>query len=226
MLIYCIPTLKSFDLCGKSIDAVMHGSRKPDKIYVMDNSGISAAKDYLHTMGYTSTYPNLEIITAYYNLGVAGSWNEFMRINERMGGDCIIANDDIEVHHFTIEAIVERSKQDFDQIFFAGSGASGNAFSLFILTQLGYKLIGPFDERFYPAYFEDNDYARRMSIAGYNIITVQEATYDHVGSSTLKAYTPEERDAHHRAFRKNASYYEWKWGGLVGQETRMEPQLL
>ncbi len=224
MLLYCIPTLNSFDTCGKSIDAVMRGTLKPDKIYVLDNSGTGAGREYLRD--YLHTYKNLEVHPAQHNHGVAASWNWFMHLNDKLGGDCIIANDDIEVHSSTLERIVARSHEQFDQIFFAGSGESGNAFSLFMLTQLGHKLVGPFDERFYPAYFEDNDYDRRMRMHGYSIVTVENATYDHVGSSTMAHYTPEQLAEHHKAFRKNQAYYAFKWGGPVGQETRTEPQIL
>lgn len=225
MLLYCVPTLNSFDTCAKSIDAVMRGTLKPDKIRVLDNSGTGAGRDYMRD--YLHTYKNLEIHAADKNHGVAGSWNWFMQsISNNMNDDIIIANDDIEVHEHTLEAIVTHARRSFDQIFFAGSGYSGNAFSLFMLAQLGYKLVGAFDEKFYPAYFEDNDYYRRMNMYGYSIVTVEDATYDHVGSSTLKRYTPEQTEEHHKAFRKNQAYYTWKWGGPVGQETRTEPQTL
>lgn len=220
-VIYCIPTLNSFDTCVDSIIAVQSGSVIPDQIRVIDNSGDGSGTRYLHA---NLQCENMEIYQAPMNLGVGPSWNLFL---SSVGDDyVIIANDDIEVHYKTIEQMVAYADTHPDQIFFAGSGDSGNAFSLFLLTQRGYKLIGPFDERFYPAYYEDNDYARRTMLAGYSIITVEAATYDHVGSSTLAHYTPEQMAQHHKAFQKNTRYYLYKWGGMPGLETLTEPQTL
>lgn len=224
MINYCIPTLKCFDLCAKSIDAVMRGSLMPHAISVIDNSGAGDAEAHLYHCGIFNRYSNVRVIHPDRNLGVAGSWNRFMQDGDEF---TIIANDDIEVHLHTIWELVHTAQSaPPNQVFFAGSGYSGNAFSLFLLLQRGYEIVGPFDERFYPAYFEDNDYYRRMKMHGFDITTVQAATYDHVGSSTLRAYTPVEQEEHHKAFRKNQMYYQWKWGGIVGEETRTEPQTL
>jgi GT2 family glycosyltransferase len=200
----------------------MQGSNRPDKIYVVDNSLDSSAYRHLYTSGTLDKYA-IEIWPMNGNIGVAASWNKFMQIDEDY---IIIANDDIKVHYHTIEHIVNEAERQTDQIFFAGAGESGNAFSLFLLTTLGYKLIGAFDEKFYPAYFEDNDYAWRMLNAGYSIIEVPNAHYDHVGSSTLKSFSTAERRIHDKNFQRNQSYYIFKWGGLPHHEIRKEPRVL
>lgn len=217
-VIYCIPTFNSFELCRLSVEAVMAGRWQPDFIIIRDDSGDGSGYNYLHPL--EEKYPNLTIMRPGVRSGVAGCWNAFMRLGKNY---TIIANDDIEVHHNTIADLIRASIMQPDQIFFAGSGHSGNAFSLFLLTQDGYNKVGPFDERFYPAYYEDNDYARRMKLLGYGIITVDSATYNHTASSTLKAYTHEQQQAHHKAFQKNTQYYQFKWGGMPGFEKYDRP---
>jgi len=218
-VIYCIPTYKSYDLAYNGIIAALNGSIAPDQIIVIDNSGTAAAAQYLQPL--LTLYKNVFVWPQTHNIGVAASWNLF---HETLGiDDIIIANDDVSVHHDTIKHLVTTARETPDQVLFAGSGTSGNAFSLFLLKQAGYKKIGPFDTHFYPAYFEDNDYDWRARLLGYQLTLVPEATYDHVGSSTLARYTQAEMDAHHNSFRRNHSYFMSKWGDEPGKTLYTEP---
>lgn len=214
---YCIPTYKSFGHCRAAVQAVLAGIKVPDKIIVIDNSGTGAAT--LHLQSLLDKYSNVYVWTQTENIGVAASWNKFMTVLDE--DYVIIANDDVMVHPHTVCELYEAARHE-DGMFFAGADG-GNAFSLFLLKQEGYRQTGKFDETFYPAYFEDNDYSYRLRLRGIPLIFVNNATYDHVGSSTLKAYTSQEMDQHHRQFRKNRDYYCWKWGGQPGEERYTTP---
>jgi GT2 family glycosyltransferase len=209
---YCIPTYRAFEECKASIHAVMQGSIQPDHIIVIDNSGNSSAIRVLQDLPYS----NVIFWPQEYNLGVARSWNTFHRQIDK--DYIIIANDDIAVHAHTIERLITSAQEHPDTIIHAGDGTSGNMYSLFLLTHKGFTTLGPFDERFYPAYFEDNDYERRRILANLSAVLVSGATYDHAPSSTIKKYTPAEMDDHHRSFQRNQQYYIAKWNGLPHQE--------
>ncbi len=211
---YCIPTYKSFDHAYNGVLAALRSTLPPDQIAIIDNSGNGSGAE--HLMPLTQKFSNVYIWPQTYNIGVAKSWNTFF--NHYQDDYVIIANDDVEVEPYTIERMVTAAETNKRDIFFSGDGESGNAFSLFLLKKAGYDLIGAFDEKFYPAYFEDNDYARRMLLKGYRIIPVSGATYAHVGSSTIKRYTPQEWDVHHNAHRANERYYIVKWGGMPHNE--------
>ncbi len=205
---YCIPTYKSFDECRVSVQSALNSSVIPDQIVIIDNSGNGSGALALNDL----VNDRVHIWPQSRNIGVAASWNMFHR--ELRDDYVIIANDDVTLHHNTIEYLIKAAdKHGNEQVLFTGAGESGNAFSLFLLTKRGYSEVGPFDERFWPAYFEDNDYARRLYLRGYIIVPVTNATYDHVVSSTLKKYTPAEMDLHHNRFRANRAYYIHKWGG-------------
>lgn len=211
---YCLPTYKSFDYAYEGVLAAMRSTLPPDQIVIIDNSGDGSGTAYLQPLA--EKFNSVYIWPQTYNLGVARAWNLF---HTTLPDDYIlIANDDIQVEPHTIERIITTAEQNPDKILFSGDGHSGNAFSLFLLTKRGFNTIGAFDERFYPAYFEDNDYVRRMLLKGYSIVSVAGATYFHVVSSTLKKYTSQEMDAHHNAFRSNMAYYLQKWGGMPTEE--------
>ena len=216
---YCIPTYKSFDLAYEGILAALKGTLVPDQIIVIDNSGDGSGTRFLTPL--VKDLSNVFIWPQIRNLGVAASWNMFH--DNIATDDIIIANDDVQVHPYTLEHLVTMSKKQTDQVIFTGASASGNAFSLFLLKQHGYKIIGGFDTKFYPAYFEDNDYDIRAKLLGYELVTVSEATFDHVGSSTMARYSPQEMELHHYNFRRNQNYFISKWGGLPGNTTYNEP---
>lgn len=217
-LYYCIPTYKSFDLCARGIEAAMSGSIKPDQIIVIDNSGNGAGADYLYPL-YEKYKGSLIIWPQTYNIGVAKAWNLFLKTIDQ--NYIIIANDDVAVHEHTLAHFKIVARQN-KRAMLTAEGMLGNAYSLFLLPQAIYREIGEFDERFSPAYFEDNDYDYRRRLLGIDFISVTGATYSHDVSSTLKRYSPEEMNNHHNNFRRNQAYYISKWGGLPGNELYQE----
>lgn len=217
MIHYCIPTYRSFDHCINAVLAAMQSSLLPDKYIIIDNSGDGSGTRHLQLL--VEQYNNITIWPQTHNLGVAVSFNVFM---QELQDHIIIANDDVFVHKDTVKTLIEAAENNPRDIFFAGSGHSGNAFSLFLLKKKGFCEIGPFDKKFYPGYYEDNDYAYRMRLRGYSIVTVDAATYDHIGSSTIKTYDTQMMRQHHYDFTKNAQYYRSKWGGMPGEEKYTE----
>lgn len=201
----------------------MASSRSPDAVIIIDDSSTGASIPAI-----------MPVLTKYHEqghsvllwvherrCGVAASWNQFFK--DTTYDALIIANDDVIVHSDTIEILIKTAEAHPEHVFFTGSDLSGNAFSLFLLTRAGYNAIGEFDEMFFPAYFEDNDYSMRRKLAGFDHIIVADATYTHVGSATLHKYTQLEREQHHSFFRANKDYYKYKWGGEPHQELYSTP---
>jgi GT2 family glycosyltransferase len=94
-------------------------------------------------------------------------------------------------------------------------------FSAYMLSKESYEKIGAFDEMFAPAYFEDNDYHRRVNLAGMKAISVPSAIYYHYGSRTrMESGT---LNLTNENFEKNRQYYIQKWGGIPGQEKFDQP---
>lgn len=87
-------------------------------------------------------------------------------------------------------------------------------------------LVGFFDDwTLFPIYFDDNDYARRVSLAGGEYIGYKGGIVhgdDGVGSLTIRS-DDRMRLANNRTFPMNKERYIEKWGGAVGEETFTTP---
>lgn len=205
----CIPTLNSYTTLWKCVESVNNSDIKINNIYIIDNGG------GLEWNG----QDNVFIIKVPQNIGVAASWNRFIReIPEHR----IICNDDVTFESNTIRAMVDGYTPN--GLTFPTELGNENAFSCFLLPQCVIDRVGLFDEDISPnyAYFEDNDYAYRMSLMGFGFSKCN-ARITHVGSSTLKNYNRASKDAHHKKFRLAEENYKKKWGGIPTSEIYITP---
>lgn len=211
MITLACPCIKRYDLLEKFLASAERGSVRPDKYVVVDNGG------KLHNEvaeGRLKLPVNTETHWCGKNIGVSATWNKILRENPDW---VIISNDDVELHERTIESLVQAADET-DADFLYPSFNPGAMFCVFLIKHSCVDKIGYFDERFWPAYFEDNDYHRRMKLGGVKELQVANASYDHVVSASLKTNTAEEMEQHHKNFRRNQNYYHLKWGGLPGAE--------
>jgi len=98
----------------------------------------------------------------------------------------------------------------------------GPDFSCFLITKECHRWF-QFDEGFVPAYHEDNDFHRRLKLAGFGekIFGVN-IPFLHYGSGTLKE-NARLRESWPARFAACQRYYQEKWGGLPGSETHVVP---
>jgi len=142
---------------------------------------------------------------------LAAAWNRGIEAAVAWGaGRILVSNDDVLFHLCTIDHLVERAVlKDYGFLCptDVGSehGAAGLAslptpvsgedrqeasYSCFVLSPDLYREIGPFDEGFTPAYFEDTDYNLRLGLAGRPGMTTTYAP-----SSTTAAPAADPRQA-------------------------------
>jgi GT2 family glycosyltransferase len=209
MITLAIPTLRRFDLLTTCVWSALAGTVRPDRVIVIDNSG-----------GRCPAIPGAEIVLGRQPQSVAKAWNDAARL--AAGDWLILSNDDVQFAPDTIERMLDVAQANPR----AGivSVLEGLRFCLFLLRWEAYQAVGPFDERFAPAYFEDNDYHRRLTLARWES-PVAPSAIQHEHSGTMKALSIKEREQqHHVAFRLCARLYQQKWGGLPGQEQYLEPR--
>ena len=131
------------DIFLETIAGIRESSLTPSKVVVVNNGGVlpSVREAYVD-------YPDV-------NLGCAGGWNRAMQICDS-AEVVILINDDCRVATDTFE----RMLADPCPIVLA------SGFACFKLEAKLWKQIGPFDERFWPAYYEDMDYKIRLKRLG------------------------------------------------------------
>ena len=150
------------------------------------------------------------------NLGVSGSWNMIMDYAKRVGATHVLMlNDDVVLglSEKFINLILCSEGKDLDFI------SSNNNWSAFILKVESYEKIGKFDENFFPAYFEDNDYAYRMTLSKAKVLYLE--------SLNPKIYrnsmTIQKDPSLNQRFQLNREYYISKWGGIPSEEKYSKP---
>lgn len=215
-----VPTLTRYDLLVKLIESAERGSRKPDRYFIVDNGGHLRANLDDGKLVFP-TVKDMQIVAAA-NMGVAASWNLALR---RCGDWTIISGDDVELHERTIEKFIVAAEapelQDCGMLVTDQVGVP--EWSLFLHKIALTERVGWYDQKFWPAYYEDNDYAYRMKLAGEHRYAVAGAGCEHVGSATVKAMDAAATERHHFAFCACQATYIAKWGGLPGLETRTVP---
>jgi GT2 family glycosyltransferase len=97
-------------------------------------------------------------------------------------------------------------------------------FSAFMINKEAWETIGEFDEVFFPAYFEDNDYHRRMNLIGAIAIVYPPAMFYHYGSKTQNEAAENGQPLVPGGMFENArANYVKKWGGVPGEEKFEHP---
>ena len=206
-----LPVYNNYSGLRKCIISAEKGEVVPDYYLIFDNGGIynnilfkdemEVSKIILHRPGY--------------NQGVAKAWNFIIKNSNDIR---IICNDDIEFHRDTIKVFVDNF--DGNKITFPDEKRD-NLFSCFSIPTKLFNIIGEFDESISPnyAYYEDNDYYRRTILYGQEFGFQSIPTgYEHIGSTTLKNYSPGELSLHHKKFELAKANYIKKWGGLPNEE--------
>jgi GT2 family glycosyltransferase len=192
------------------IDSIKAGTVQPDGFYIIDNGG-TFVNNYLN---------DVTVYTPGYNLGCAQSWNWFIK---NIPEPRLICNDDLVFMPDTLEKFIAGYSKTY---ITCPDGLADNMFSCFSIPDILVKEVGYFDERISPnyAYFEDNDYYRRMLLLDISpVVLVKDCKVEHPNSSTLHAFNKFETEMHHKRFRIAQANYIAKWGGLPGVETFTTP---
>lgn len=204
MITIGIPTLNRYDKLEQCLKSIERSSMTA-KVTIVDNGGkfdLSPDLDF-------------SVHTPAKNMGVAASWNFLL---QKVSEPLIICNDDIEFGVNDIEAFYNFYQTSDAGVLYTDNVDFLNMFSCFMVRPATIEKIGYFDEAFYPAYFEDCDYFRRMVLGEISWQAVP-TNIIHTASSTLKGYSSTQMLRHHADFNKNQEYYTEKWGGMPGHET-------
>lgn len=188
--------LSRFDLLDRLLVSVCKSHLQPSVTTVVVNGPVSGFIDRR----------SAEVLVPKENAGCAGGWNLLIeRARSLKLPYVIIANDDVELDEHALANIHAGLVMESADL------AAGHGFSLFGMRTALVDEVGWFDENFFPAYFEDNDFAYRLKLAGKKSIAVP-TNIIHEGSATLKSMSPAARREFDMVYGKLQTYYASKWG--------------
>ena len=169
-----VPVLNRYDLLQRMLDSV---DIRVEHLLVIDN-GASVMAEPLE-LKINDNFAKATHLRMPANLGVAGSWNLGIKSFPYAHRWFIVSNDVV----FGSGALEQLSQARRDEITLTARFPHWHTFAL---GDEAVSQLGLFDESFFPAYFEDNDYTRRAEFVGVNIRTL-ELEVSHDNSSTIKA---------------------------------------
>lgn len=217
-------------------------------------NGVSQAEDLgARTWMYRSAMqadPQVVLFSPVIRLPLAAAWNRVLEACWSMGAEeALVLNNDLELWTGTLRWLT-MFRRDLGALFVTGIGVTqaqfeafqaqpevdlqsrgGPDFSCFLIGRECHERF-QFDEDFAPAYYEDNDYHRRLILAGEGerIFGVN-LPFHHIqgGSGSLREL---QRQAEERGedakrefgqkweaqFGRSRQHYLEKWGGLPGGE--------
>lgn len=190
-----VPTLCRPDMLLRMLDSIDH---PVGHLVIIDNGFHWPRQSALPPLEIPACVDNVTIVELPGNLGVAGAWNLIVKSTPHAPW-WLIVNDDIRFPTGSLAQWAERA--DRDGLLLTSAVPPWCAFAI------GERVIGDvglFDERFHPAYFEDDDYERRLTAAGYTP-SVGPAV-EHRNSSTLDTGV----GRNHVTFDENARFMQHK----------------
>ena len=147
-----IPTLNRADLLIPSLMKYVQDFNGIE-IHIIDNGDQDLEK--------YEKYENIFVHTQQKNIGVAASWNMLCDIIYAKHNWALLLNDDVYLGYYadTINQVIDENNT-------FGLIQSHLNFSVILLQKDFFEFVGRFDEKFYPAYYEDSDYLYRMKLLG------------------------------------------------------------
>lgn len=206
-----VPVLNRYDLLHKMLESIDYPVRD---LLIIDNG---------NELGGRLTFKNkhvwsVTVLSLPSNLGVAASWNLGIKLFPHDDRWTFGSND------------VVYQPGGLEMLSTATGGSltlSQDAphFHTFAVGEDVVKAVGLFDERFYPAFFEDNDFQRRCQLAGVPVVRLP-VNATHANSSTLKS-EPRYQRRNTETFATNRKLFLNKSaGGNVGWSWTLESRRL
>ena len=205
-LLIGIPTINRADLLNVALEKYNDCYPNID-ILIVDN-GINQQINTLN--------PKLRLFSQTSNLGVSASWNLICKTAFDEGfTHVLMLNDDIELVLKEQDLLDTIAKHPIDTLL-----VQSGTWCVICIPKKVFETIGNFDEQFYPAYFEDDDYERRIKMQS-EVFVKREPGLDPTLYRNSMTISKEPRL--NSNFERNKKLYIAKWGGEPHKETFGSP---
>lgn len=219
-----IPTYNRYDILEPFLYA--YGLDFPfSQIFIVDNGNQNVnrflrqehdakrLKDGKLKAGDIKSWSGITLIENEKNVGVGASWNQLCQEIFKEYEYALILNDDIYLgkNYSEVISLINEKKADFIR--------ATPDWCAFAISREVYEYIGPFDECFWPAYYEDKSYEYRMKLKGVRMIK-HPLMNPHIYQSSK---TLEKEPSILELSKKNKKLYIEMWGGEPGKEQFKQP---
>jgi GT2 family glycosyltransferase len=209
-----IPTINRKDLLPLALDALRAQSDDYEIFLLIDNGH----------QNITETIPKMHMEIMENNLGVSGSWNyglNWIFDNHPNVTHVLSLSDDCALHSDQLSRIRKLISNNTDMNFFCGNFQwSVWAMNRVCRDMMQHEPGKCFDETFFPAYFEDNDFDWRLRCLETPMHMYSDELTPNI--KVVAGSLQKDRSIHDR-FTLNRDYYVSKWGGKPGHETTKIP---
>ena len=163
-------TVSKFDLADRLVKSIDY---PVEHLVVIDNSGFGKYQPPAN--GFVK---NVWVLPIPFGLGLVGAWNLVVKTTP-YAPYWLLVNDDAWFEAGALQAIAENADPTT-----INHPKVNPHWSAIVLGEKVVQDVGLYDERFYPLYFDDNDYERRIELAGF-IPKEIDAVIHHDNSASL-----------------------------------------
>ena len=182
-------TVSRFDLADRLLASIDY---PVEHLVIVDNSGLQSWNPVK-----PEQVQNLWVIRVPYGLGLVGAWNLIVK-STPYAPYWFLINDDAWFEPGAMQVIAENANPQG-----LGHPKCNPRWSAIVLGERVVDLVGLYDERFYPLYFDDNDYERRINAAEVETYSIP-AIIHHDNSASIDHVKNE------RSFANNQRLHHWK----------------
>ena len=184
-----VPTLTRHDLLGRMLAS---WDEPTQHLLVIDNSGRGVSVP-------DGPWERVSVLVMPSNIGVAASWNLDIRSFPEVPW-WMICSDDVVWPEGSLGRLASLSGQEWVSL-------CGTSWAAFTVGAKVVDRVGLFDERYFPAYFEDDDFRWRCDQAGVEV-RHHDVAREHEPARTL--HTPGARFDRSRSLAANRALFERK----------------
>lgn len=170
--VFGFAVLNQFDKADRLLASIDY---PVDHLVIVDNSGRASWNPVK-----PDWVANLWVLRVPYGLGLVGAWNLIIK-STPYAPYWLLINDDAWFEPGALKQIADNV--DPLTLNFIGTNPEWSGVAI---GEKVVETVGLYDERFYPLYFDDNDYDRRIVHAGFRINRIG-AVVHHENSSTLNS---------------------------------------
>jgi len=220
----------------ETLAAIVASSVKPEYLIIVDNGDNALVRtSAVDDLVALSNLFRVELSRSTKNTGCAGAWNWICGRALSLGdyanySSAILLNSDCAVAPDTFEKMLAEPSE----IVLA------HGWECFRFDRTIWEHVGRFDEEYYPVYFEDTDYRRRLNIASvpvseWPVVEVSRPSFGRATYSTgithgwrleeagYQGWTGEKAAWFQSRWVANRDRYTAKWGGPPGEEKFTTP---